>query len=289
MPEASQFWDDAFVSNRGLLTAEEQAVLRRSVIAIPGMGGVGGQHLLTLARLGIGGFSIADADTFELRNLNRQPGATMATLGRRKTEVMAELARAVNPHLALRALPEDVGPSNIDRFLEGCQLVVDGIDFFRIQARRLVFRRARELGLPVVTCGPIGFSAALLVFMPDGPSFDDYLGLREGMDPREQLLRFAIGLAPAGLHLPYLDRTAVDFTNSRAPASSIAVALCAGVAAVEVLNLLLKRRPPLAVPRYAQFDPYRLRYRRGRVWGGHRHPMQQLKLWYLKRAFRHAV
>ena len=69
----------------------------------------------------------------------------------------------------------------------------------------------------------------------------------------------------------------------------IAVNLCAAVAAAEVLNLILKRRRPWAVPRYAQFDPYRLRYRRGRLWGLHRHPLQQAKLWYLTRAFRDAT
>ncbi len=39
------------------------------------MGGVGGVHLMTLARLGIGKFTIADPDTFELANFNRQYGA----------------------------------------------------------------------------------------------------------------------------------------------------------------------------------------------------------------------
>jgi tRNA A37 threonylcarbamoyladenosine dehydratase len=67
-------WDyhEAFSRNIGLFTVEEQEKLRRSRVAIAGMGGVGGVHLVTLARTGIGNFTIADPDRFELANMNRQ-------------------------------------------------------------------------------------------------------------------------------------------------------------------------------------------------------------------------
>ena len=55
--------------------------------------GVGGVHLLTLARLGVGAFHIADFDTFDIANFNRQVGATMSTLGQPKVDVLADMAR----------------------------------------------------------------------------------------------------------------------------------------------------------------------------------------------------
>ncbi len=281
-------YDDAVSANRGLISSEEQRTLRGSTVAIPGLGGVGGAHLLTLTRLGVGRFAIADGDTFELRNFNRQVGATMHTIGASKTAVMADLAKAINPELAISTFPE-IDARNVDEFLRGCHVVIDGLDFFRIDARRLLFRRARELGIPVITCGPLGFGVALLVFMPDGPSFDDFLDLRDSMDEREQLLRFAVALAPAALHLPYVDFHYVNLAERRGPSSSIAINLCAAVAATEALAVLLKRRQPLAVPRYAQFDPYRLRFRTGVLRGGNRHPWQRVKLWYLKRRLRHEL
>ena len=61
----------AFSRNIGWLTPDEQTKLRNSRIAIAGLGGVGGSHLLTLARLGIGKFNIADFDRFELHNSKR--------------------------------------------------------------------------------------------------------------------------------------------------------------------------------------------------------------------------
>lgn len=280
-------YEQAFARNLGLVTPEEQAALRRATIAIPGLGGVGGAHLLTLTRLGIGRFVIADGDHFELANLNRQIGATTQTLGKPKTEVMAELAKTINPELSIRAFPEDVQSRNIDEFLNGCDVVVDGLDFFRIAARRLLFQRARVHRLTVITCGPMGFSAALLIFTPTGPSFDEFFAVTDHMSERDQLARFAVGLAPAGLHIPYVDKTRVSLAEYRGPSSIIAVNLCAAVAATEVLNLLLKRRQPWAVPRYAQFDPYRLRYRKGTLWLGNRHPWQRFRLWYLKRQLRH--
>ena len=276
-------YQEAFSRNIGLLTEAEQAVLRRACVAIPGMGGVGGAHLLTLSRLGVGRFVIADGDVFELANVNRQAGATVQTLGRSKVEVMAEMARAINPALVLRSVAEDLHAGNVDAFLSGVDVVVDGIDFFRIDARRMLFRRARERGLPVITCAPLGFSVACLIFTPEGPSFDEFFALADGMDEVEQLARFAVGLAPAGLHVPYLDIRRVSLSAHRGPSSAIAVNLCAAVAATEVLNCLLKRRAVWAVPRYAQFDPYRLRYRRGVLYWGNRHPLQRLKLWYLRR------
>ena len=280
-------YEQAFAANVGLLTSEEQARLRRATVAIPGLGGVGGAHLLTLARLGIERFTIADSDTYELRNVNRQVGATVYTLGQSKTAVMAEMARAINPNLSIRTFPDGIHAGNIDGFLSSCDVVVDGLDFFRIDVRRLLFQRARAHRLPVVTCGPMGFGAALLVFTPEGPSFDEFLAIDDRMSEVEQVARFAVGLAPAALHVPYLDRTSVSLKEHRGPSSVVAVNLCAGIAATEILNLLLQRRKPLAVPRYAQFDAYRRRYRTGTLWWGNRHPWQQIKLWYLRRQFRH--
>lgn len=277
----------AFAGNIGLLTPDEQTRLRQATVAIPGMGGVGGAYLVTLARLGVGRFVIADDDTFELRNIHRQSGATMQTLGRPKVDVMAEMARAINPELDLRIVRDAIRHNNIDAFLSGCDLVLDGLDFFHIAARRLLFQRARATGLTVITCGPMGFSAALLIFTPTGPSFDEFMAIDDGMSELEQLARFAVGLAPAALHLAYMDRSTISLKEQRGPACAIAMNLCAAVAATEALHVLLKRRAPWSVPRYAQFDTYRMRYRRGTLRLGNRHPWQRVKLWYLKHQLRH--
>ncbi len=282
-------YDQAFVRNLGLVSPQEQSRLRQIRVAIPGMGGVGGLHLLTLTRLGIAQFAIADGDTFDLQNFNRQFGATVDTIGRPKVDVMAAMASSINPQASIRIIPHPIDSENVDQLLDNCTAVVDGLDFFELDARRLVFHRARQRGLPVVTCAPLGFSVALLTFLPNGPSFDEFFAIRDGMDRYDQLARFAVGLAPAAVHLPYLDRSKISLTNRHGPSSIIAVDLCAALAATEILNLVLKRRPPVAVPRYLQFDPYRLRLCTGRLRWGNRHPVQRLKLWWLRHQLRHLI
>jgi tRNA A37 threonylcarbamoyladenosine dehydratase len=64
-------YNAAFARNLGWITEGEQAVLRAKRVAIAGRGGVDGSHLLTLTRLGIGAFSVADPDVFEPVNFNR--------------------------------------------------------------------------------------------------------------------------------------------------------------------------------------------------------------------------
>ncbi len=279
-------YEEAFTSNLGLFNEEEQARLRQATIALPGLGGVGGAHLITLTRIGVGRFVIADGDVFELRNFNRQLGATMQTLGKQKVDVMADMARAINPDVSIRSFPEGIHETNVREFLSGCDLVIDGLDFFQMNARRLLFRSAKAQGLHVITCGPLGFSTACLMFSPTGPSFDEFMAIEDGMDEQEQLARFAVGLAPAGLHIPYIDRTRVSLKAHRGPSSMIAINLCSAVAATEAINLLLNRQEPWCVPRYAQFDAYRRCYRKGTLPGGNRHPLQRAKLWYLKRYLR---
>ena len=61
-------YNEAFSRNIGLLTLEEQDKLRRSHVAIAGMGGVGGVHVITLSRTGIGNFTIADPDCIARRS-----------------------------------------------------------------------------------------------------------------------------------------------------------------------------------------------------------------------------
>lgn len=259
--------------------------MRRSCVAIAGLGGVGGVHLMTLARLGVGRFILADPDRFETANFNRQCGARLDTLGRPKVEVMAAEARAINPEIDIRTMPLAIDQGNVDEFLDGADVLLDGVDFFAIDVRRLLFAEARKRGLWAITAGPIGFSAAWLVFDPHGMSFDAYFDLRDGMSRLEQLVAFGVGLAPAATHLAYLDLSRVDLAAATGPSASLACQLCSGVAASEVLKVLLKRGRVAPAPAYHQFDPFTLQYRTRRLWWGNRHPWQRLKRWYLLRRF----
>lgn len=123
-------YHDAFSRNIGWVTEAEQEKLRNCRVAIGGLGGVGGVHLLTLARLGIGRFTIADFDVFEMANFNRQVGARMSTLKRPKIDVMAAELRDINADAELRCCPAGINTESLDDFLDGVDVYVDGLDFF---------------------------------------------------------------------------------------------------------------------------------------------------------------
>ncbi|PTD96952.1 ThiF family adenylyltransferase [Pseudothauera lacus] len=276
-------YDAAFSRNLGWTTADEQQTLRRSRVAIAGLGGVGGVHLLTLARLGIGAFSIADFDRFDVVNFNRQAGALVSSLGQPKVEVLQRMALDINPGLALRAFPEGVGDDNIDAFLDGVDVYVDGLDFFAFAARRAVFAACHRRGIPAVTAAPLGMGAAVLVFMPGGMSFEEYFRL-DGCDEEEMAIRFLLGLSPAMLQRAYLaDPSRVNLAERRGPSTIAACQICAGFTATEVLKILLRRGRLVVAPRGYQFDAYRNRL--ATTWrpGGNRNLLQRIGLWVARR------
>ncbi|HNO74132.1 MAG TPA: ThiF family adenylyltransferase [Nitrosomonas mobilis] len=285
---ASTFdYSTAFSRNIGWVTEEEQSLLRNKRIAIAGMGGVGGGHLLTLARLGIGTFHIADFDVFEVANFNRQTGATVSSLGKPKVEVLADMARDINPELTIHQFPEGVNESNLDDFLHNVDVYVDGLDFFAIQVRRAVFAACSRLGIPAITAAPLGMGAAVLVFLPGSMTFEEYFCL-QGCDEQEMLIRFLIGLSPAMLQRSYLvDQSKVNFMKRRSPSTIVACQICSGLAAGEALKILLGRGKVLATPHGYHFDVYLNRFVHTWRPGGNRNPLQCIALWVIRRQLAH--
>lgn len=281
-------YDEAFSRNLGWVTDAEQRRLKGSRVCIAGLGGVGGVYLLTLARLGVGAFSIADFDTYSLANFNRQVGASMASLDRPKIDVMLAMARDINPELDVRVFGEGLNPGNLKEFLCDGDVYLDGLDFFALDIRRRVFALCASMGIPATTVAPLGMGAALLNFVPGGMTFEEYFRL-EGQADDEQALRFLVGLSPAMLQMSYLvDPSRVDLASRRGPSTVIGTQLCSGIAAVQVLKLILGRGEVVAAPSGLHFDAFRNRLKRTSRPGGNRHPLQRLLLTIVKRRLRGA-
>jgi molybdopterin/thiamine biosynthesis adenylyltransferase len=275
----------AFSRTVGWITSKEQDILRSKRIAIAGMGGVGGSHLLSLTRLGIGKFNLSDFDRFELPNFNRQVGASLSHLNQPKVDVLADMALDINPTLTIKKFSAGVNADNLSDFFTDVDVYVDGLDFFAFDAREKVFAYCAEQGIPAVTVAPLGMGSALLNFLPGQMSFEDYFQLK-GKSENDKILHFLLGLAPAMLQRGYLiDPSAVDLLNHKGPSTPMACELCAGVATTQVLKILLKRGKVLAAPWGLQFDAYSNKL--AKTWrpGGNRNPLQRLALWLAKRQF----
>lgn len=141
---------DQFSRARVLLGREAMERLAASRVAVFGVGGVGSYAAEALTRCGIGRFVLVDNDTISVTNINRQIHALMGTVGRRKTEVMAERMRAVNPAVEIQEINEFYLPENHDLFFGSrIDYIVDAIDTVRSKLDLIVEAGRRQI--PVIS------------------------------------------------------------------------------------------------------------------------------------------
>ncbi|WP_019588478.1 HesA/MoeB/ThiF family protein [Deinococcus apachensis] len=156
--------------------AGAQERLRVATVLVVGAGGLGGPVILQLAGAGVGRLVISDGDAVDLSNLHRQTLYSLADVGRRKAEVAAARAQALNPRVEVEVAPAlDAG--NADMLVSGADLVVDATDNFA--ARYGIADACRHLGREWVWGAASGTAGMVSVF---GPA----LGLRDVFpDPGE--------------------------------------------------------------------------------------------------------
>ena len=271
-------YNEAFSRNLGWVTQDELQRLRGKRVAIAGLGGVGGAHLLALTRLGIGAFNISDLDVFEVVNFNRQFGAMLSQLDRPKVDVMAEMALDINPELDIRRFSTGVDATTVDAFLRDVDLYIDGLDFFVMDAREAVFAACASKGIPAITAAPLGWGVAMLAFMPGEMAFEDYFQMA-GHAQLEKLRRFLVGLSPTGLELaPLVDASRLDIENQRGPSTPVGVHLCAALAAGNAAKVLLDRGEVPSAPNSVHFDVFSNTYALVERVGGMSHPEMQARL-----------
>jgi sulfur-carrier protein adenylyltransferase/sulfurtransferase len=271
-------YEKAFKRNLGLVSLEEQEILKSKVIGIVGMGGVGSNHLINFVRMGLEKFKISDYDNFDIGNTNRQYGATIHTYGQSKVEVMAKMAKDINPNVQIEIFPKGINDQNLDEFMEGVDLYVDSIDAFVIQLRRKLFMKAFQKKIWSITAGPLGFSSAWVSFSPEGISFEEYFQIDSSTSELDGFIRFISALSPKSTQASYMDYAKIDFSEQAGPSMNSACLLCSAVMGTHALKIFLKRGNVYPAPYYHQFDPYLNKYVRGKLWFGNRSPFQKNKI-----------
>jgi molybdopterin/thiamine biosynthesis adenylyltransferase len=120
-----------------------QEKLRDAVIGIVGTGGIGGAVAVRLARMGARNLKLADPDHFDVSNIQRQLGASLDTIGRNKAEVVAEAAYAITRDVNIDVFPEGITSDTSEAFVDGCDYVMDQMEFFQIRNRYALHRAFR--------------------------------------------------------------------------------------------------------------------------------------------------
>jgi tRNA A37 threonylcarbamoyladenosine dehydratase len=147
--------DPRFAGIERLYGAGSVARLARARVAVIGLGGVGSWAAEALARSGVGGLTLIDADEVCVSNTNRQLHALADTQGRPKVAVMAERLRGINPELGVQPVERFVTPAAIAELLDGgFDLVLDACDAFRVKVEMTAWCRRRKL--PLIVCGSAG-------------------------------------------------------------------------------------------------------------------------------------
>ena len=142
--------ENQWIRTELLLGEEAVEQLKKSHVAVFGVGGVGGYVVEALARTGVGTFDLIDRDTVSVSNINRQIIATHSTVGKVKVEVMKDRILEINPEAKVNIhkcffLPENAGEFDFSRY----SYVVDAVD--TVTAKIELVMQARKAGVPIIS------------------------------------------------------------------------------------------------------------------------------------------
>jgi molybdopterin/thiamine biosynthesis adenylyltransferase len=220
---------------------EGQRTLEASCVLMIGAGGLGSPAAFYLAAAGVGHLRIADDDVVDRSNLQRQVLHTDARIGESKVDSAKITLNALNPRTNVEAIVERVTSENVERLLDGVDVVVDGADNF--PARYLLNDACVKLGKPLVYGAVQRFEGQVSVFDA---------GRQRGHAPCYRCL--------------FPEPPAPEFAPNCAEAGVLGVlpGVIGLLQATEVIKLLLGIGDPLA-GRLLHFDALGMRFRETRL------------------------
>ncbi|MGH6885049.1 MAG: HesA/MoeB/ThiF family protein, partial [Geminicoccales bacterium] len=141
---------------------EGQEKLRAAAALVVGAGGLGCPAALYLAASGVGTLVIADADSVDLTNLQRQILYRTDSVGGGKVEEAAKTLSAMNPEVEIVPLRQRIGAAEADKLVAGADVVLDCSDNFA--TRHLLNRACVKYSRPLISGAAIRFDGQLMVF-----------------------------------------------------------------------------------------------------------------------------
>jgi molybdopterin/thiamine biosynthesis adenylyltransferase len=258
----ADLYSTIFSRNIGILTESEQAKLRRTTIAVSGVGGVGSMVAERLIRLGVGKLRMTDPQTIEESNLNRQFAASMRNIGQSKAKVVFEHIKDINPEAEITYSDTGIrSEPDAENFVEGCDLVVDEMDVGVFRESLLLQRAARRRGLYYTISTALGFGAIAITFAPDGQTLEEYDQLPADVNP-DDVTRQSVPLdrilpiIPSYVSEQYAIDSLETLLADDAPATTVSVgaALAALITTNEVINIILGKKEITVAPKYIYVD-----------------------------------
>lgn len=150
MPERFKemgYWE-LVTRQMSIVTKSEQTRFKDAKIAVMGCGGIGGEVIEMLARMGVGELNVVDNDYFDLSNINRQVLSNFENLGLSKSEVAKEKVRQINPYTKVNAFKDEINEENISKIVDDSDLIIDCLD--NLLTRVIVSRYAKSNNIPFI-------------------------------------------------------------------------------------------------------------------------------------------
>jgi molybdopterin/thiamine biosynthesis adenylyltransferase len=159
-------YEDLTARNAGYVDAATQQRIASQRLLIAGCG-IGSSLALCATRLGFRNFILADGDTVDVHNLNRQ-FYDAADVGRLKVEALRDQILRINPSAQVQTVAENLDAGNTDRIVASADIVFDTVDFLDLQAILRLHERAHQQSKPVFTALSVGFGALVWFFPAQG-------------------------------------------------------------------------------------------------------------------------
>lgn len=156
--------ENRYLRNIPALTEEECLLLSQKRVLIVGCGGLGGNLINMLSRIGVGHLRIVDGDVFEATNLNRQLFSEVPILGTNKARAAAERIHRINPDVSVETVEAFLTEENAAELICGCDVVMDALD--NVDGRRILAAACKKAGVPFVYGAISGWVAQAAVSMP---------------------------------------------------------------------------------------------------------------------------
>lgn len=146
------------------IATEGQQKLLASRVLIVGLGGLGAPAALYLAGAGIGTLVLADDDKVHLSNLHRQILFAVEDIARPKAQIAQQRLKALNPDIALIALPEKLCGEQLRQEVARADVVLDCTD--NMTTRQAINAACVALDTPLITASAVGFAGQMMTLTP---------------------------------------------------------------------------------------------------------------------------
>lgn len=125
--------------------------LKKSKVAVFGIGGVGSFVVEGLVRAGIGNIVIVDPDDISVTNINRQIHALHSTLGKSKVEVMRKRILDINPDISVEIYKGNEISNGEENLIDNTfSYIVDAVDTVTIKIK--LIQKAKQENIPIISC-----------------------------------------------------------------------------------------------------------------------------------------